>query len=134
MGRLSKRIRQTVIDQGSLAVFWISQAGFVYKTASGNVIYVDPYLTDCVARILPEDGYGFKRIMASPIEAEEVEADFVVSTHNHPDRLDIDALPILMRNPRTHFVGAPDCLSNYQELGPPQDRYTIIKKGQTVDW
>jgi len=134
MARLAQRIKETEVEPGTLAIFWISQAGFAYKTPSGTVILVDPYLTDYVARLLPEYGYGFKRIMGTPIEAEEVEADFVVSTHSHPDHLDMDAMPVLLRNSRTHFVGAPDCRAKYEEAGVPGDRYTIIEEGQTVDF
>jgi L-ascorbate 6-phosphate lactonase len=85
-----------------------------------------------VARTLPEYGYGFKRIMGTPIEPEEVEADFVVSTHSHPDHLDMDALAVLREKAGIHFIGAPDCRSSYEQLGLPEDRYTIIDKGQSV--
>jgi len=134
MGKLARRIQETTVEPGSLAIFWISQAGFVFKTPTGTVIYVDPYLSNCVARLLPTYGYGFKRIMGTPIEAEEVEADFVISSHSHPDHLDYDAIPILAKNPRIHFVGAPDCHAEYQKLGIPEDRYTICEEGQTLDF
>ena len=116
MIRLARKIRETVVEEGSLAIFWISQAGFVYKTPSGQVIYVDPYLTDYAHRLFPNEGYGFKRIVGTPIEAEEVEADFVVSTHAHADHLDADAIAILSKNPRAHFLGAPDCRAEYEKL------------------
>ncbi len=134
MGKLARRIQETTVELGSLAIFWISQAGFVFKTPTGTVIYVDPFLSNCVARLLPTYGYGFKRIMGTPIEAEEVEADFVISSHSHPDHFDYDAIPILAKNPRIHFVGAPDCRVEYQKLGIPEDRYTICKEGQTLDF
>ena len=134
MGQLARRIQETTVEPGSLAIFWISQAGFVFKTPTGTVIYVDPYLSNCVARLLPTYGYGFKRIMGTPIESEEVEADFVISSHSHPDHFDYDAIPILAKNPRIHFVGAPDCQAEYQKLGIPEDRYTICEEGQTFDF
>lgn len=134
MKRLCEHIKDTEVDRDDLAIFWISQAGFVYKTPTGRVIFVDPYLTDYVARSLPEYGDGFKRMTITPIEPEEVDADLVISTHNHPDHLDMDALPALVQNSRTHFLGAPDCLSNYQDAGVPDDRYSIIGKGETIDF
>ena len=133
MSGLARRIRETKVESGSLAIFWISQAGFVYKTPSEKVIYVDPYLTDYVHRLLPDHGYGFKRIMGTPIEADEVEADYVVSTHSHPDHFDADAISILVRNPHIHFLGAPDCRAEYEKLGVAQNRYTIFEEGQTLD-
>ena len=134
MESLAERIKQTVVDDDCLGVFWLAQAGFVYKTPGGEVVYIDPYLTDYVERILPEYGYGFKRIMSSPIEPEEVEADLLVSTHSHPDHLDMDALPVLARNPRLRFLGAPDCRSSYQDTGITEDRYAVVGSGEMVDY
>jgi L-ascorbate 6-phosphate lactonase len=131
MENLAKKIRKTVVNPGSLAIFWLAQAGFVFKLSTGKVIYTDPYLTDYVQRVLPEYGLGFKRVMPKLIEPDEVDADYVVSTHSHQDHLDADALPILLKNPRTHFMGSPDCRPFYQEAGVPEDRFTIFHKGET---
>ena len=127
MSELAIRIRETKVQLGSLAIFWISQAGFVYRTPAGKIIFIDPYLTDCVERL-----HGFKRIMGTRITAEEVVADYVVSTHAHEDHLDVDAVPILLKNPRTCFVGAPDCEDRYQDLGVPKERYLILQEGQKL--
>jgi len=127
MSDLATKIRDTIVPPGSLAIFWISQAGFVYKTPAGTGVFVDPYLTDCVERL-----YGFKRIMGTPIRAEEVDADYVVSTHAHEDHLDVDAVPILLQNPRITFVGAPDCLEGYRALGVPDDRFHILREGEEL--
>ncbi len=132
MERLATRIRDTVVEPGNLAIFWIGQAGFVYKTSSGTVVFVDPYVSDYVARVLSHIGWGFKRITPCPITPEEVDADLVVSTHGHQDHLDQDAIPVFLRTPRTRFVGAPDCAEAYQSLGVPADRYSIIHTGQTL--
>lgn len=134
VSKLASRIRETEVENGSLALFWLAQAGFVYKLPTGEIIYVDPYLTDYVHRILPDYGYGFKRIMATPIEVEEVEADYTVSTHSHPDHFDADAIAVLARNSRVHFIGAPDCEAEYLRLGLAADRYTILQEGQTLDF
>jgi L-ascorbate 6-phosphate lactonase len=127
MSDLARRIKTTKVPTGSLAIFWLSQAGFVFKTSSGKVIYTDPYLSDYVFRM-----FGFKRLMGTPIEAEEVEADLVVSTHAHGDHLDLDAIPILAQDPRLRFVGAPDCIPEYIKLGLPADRYLKLELGETL--
>ena len=127
MSELAAKIRETSVPEGSLAIFWISQAGFVYKTPGGAVIYVDPYLSNCVERL-----YRYKRIMGTPIEAEDVEADYVVSTHAHEDHLDIDAIPVLLRKPRTVFVGAPDCEEGYHAMGVPDSRFHILHVGEEL--
>lgn len=133
MESLSKRIQETRVEPGSVAIFWLAQAGFVFKTPAGKIIYTDPYLTDYVQRSLPEYGLGFKRIMPKLIEAGEVDCDYVVSTHSHQDHLDVDALPVLKKNSRIHFYGSPDCRKYYEESGIPQDRFTILKKDQSIN-
>ncbi len=132
MESLAKKIRETQAAPGSVAVFWLAQAGFVFKTPAGKIVYTDPYLTDYVQRVLPEYGLGFKRVMPKLIEPEEVEADYVVSTHSHQDHLDADALPGLLKNPRIHFLGSPDCRPYYEQAGVPQSRFTILHKGETL--
>jgi len=132
MENIAKKIEKTQVEPESLAVFWLAQAGFVFKLPSGKIIYVDPYLTDYVQRVLPEYGLGFKRVMPTLIEADEVDADYVVNTHSHPDHLDVDALPGLLKCPRLHFVGAPDCERPYGEAGVPEKRFTILHKGETL--
>jgi len=133
MNHLAQTIRETQVAPGSLAIFWLAQAGFVFKTSAGQVIYVDPYLTDYVQRVLPEYGLGFKRIMASLIGPEEVDADYVISTHSHADHFDGDAIPLIAKNSHIHFIGAPDCRELYQNCGVSEDQFTILHLGETLD-
>ncbi len=124
MKNLARAIRESQAPAGGLAIFWLGQAGFVFKTASGMVIYIDPYLSDVVER-----QHGFKRIMTSPIAPEDVEADLVISTHEHEDHLDTDAIPVIARNPRTHFAGPARCVEFYRRVGLAPDRYIEMKEG-----
>ena len=36
--------------EGSLALYWLCQAGFAFKTSAGQIVYIDPYLSDVVER------------------------------------------------------------------------------------
>ena len=119
---------------GQLGIFWLGQAGFVFKTPGGKVIVIDPYLSDCVQRVLHDVRYGFKRIMPTVVQPAELNADQVVCTHAHLDHFDIDAVPILARNPATHFTTAPDCLPEFEKLAIPAEKYTILELGQTIDY
>jgi L-ascorbate 6-phosphate lactonase len=132
MESLRQKIEDTQVAAGTIAIIWLAQAGFVFKTSAGSIVYADPYLTDYAQRDLAEYGLGFKRLVPKLIEPEEVDADYVVSTHSHQDHLDMDALPDLLQNPRIHFVGAPDCREGYQKSGVPEERFTIIHEGETL--
>lgn len=124
MKNLAKLIIDTKISKESIGIFWLGQAGFVFKTQDQEVIYIDPYLTNYVQKILPEYGVGFKRIMPTLIEPEEVKADYVITTHSHGDHFDADTLSILSKDLNVHFIGASDCKVMYEELGI--SKYTIL--------
>lgn len=125
--RLAQSIREAVPRPGSVALFYLAQAGFCIKTGAGAVVYVDPYLTDSCERL-----FGFKRLIAAPITPAEAEADVVASTHAHADHLDPDALPVIARNPRTRFLGSPDCEEVYRRCGLARERYTILRQEETA--
>jgi L-ascorbate 6-phosphate lactonase len=131
--RLAERIKQTQVSSGELAIFWISQAGFVYKTANDKVIYVDPYLTDSVGRLYGHLRYGFKRLTPTLIEPEEVEANLIVTTHGHGDHFDVDLMPVLAGKSQNRFAGAPDCEQLFQAAGITADRYAVLREGQRLD-
>jgi L-ascorbate 6-phosphate lactonase len=130
---LARQIRELVIPTGSLGIFWLGQAGFVFKTSDGKIIVTDPYLTASVQEALPEYGFGFKRLTPSLLEPEEVEADTVISTHSHADHFDVQAVPVIARSPRPHFIGAPDCRDLYLQAGVPSERFTILHTGERLD-
>jgi len=101
------------VPGGSLALWWLGQAGFAFKTAAGRTVYLDPYLSDAVERL-----HGFKRLSLPPLAAEEVRADLVVLTHEHADHLDPDALPVIARNnPSCRFAAPEGCATGLSEAG-----------------
>ena len=98
MSHLATTIATREVPEGSLALYWLCQAGFAFKTSAGQIVYIDPYLSDVVERLV-----GFKRMMTSPIQAEEVAADLIICTHEHLDHMDVDALPVTCREPANPF-------------------------------
>jgi len=127
MDMLSQRINEDRIEPGSLGIYWLAQAGFVFKSANAKIVYVDPYISDLVERVA-----GFKRMMTCPIQAEKVVADLLITTHEHPDHLDTDALPIIARNPRTHFAGPVECYKEFLKLGISEDRCHLLEEGKEI--
>src|SRR5437868_5485331 len=126
MTDLARNIAATAVEPGSVALFWLCQAGFAFKSSSGRVVYIDPYFSDVVER-----KFGFKRMMECPIAVEEVAADLVVCTHEHLDHMDIDALPALAATPRTHFAGPIECWKTFESLGIPAERRHLLNAGES---
>ncbi len=128
MASLAQRIAADQIEKYCLGIYWLSQAGFAFKPSNGKIVYIDPYLTDIVERLA-----GFKRMMPSLISPEEVVANIVISTHEHPDHLDTDALEIVVKNPRTHFAGPSECVKEFKRLGVRPDRCHLLEEGKETD-
>lgn len=124
MLNVARHIAETTVQPGALGIFWIGQAGYVFKDSRGKVVYVDPYLSDSVERLV-----GFKRIMASPISPDEVECDLYVTTHHHEDHLDIDTVSVLAGRPNIVFAGPPTCLETFRKLGVPPSQIRLLQEG-----
>ncbi len=124
---LATRIKECKPEAHQLAIFWLSQAGFVFKNGAGQVIYIDPYFSDVVERVV-----GFKRMMPCPIGVTEVSADLLVCTHEHLDHMDTDALPVLAADPGIHFAGPIECMKEFRKLGIAADRCHLIEEGKSV--
>ncbi|MEN6535743.1 MAG: MBL fold metallo-hydrolase [Bryobacteraceae bacterium] len=128
MHSLTSVIENTRPQPGELAIFWLAQAGFAFKTASGVVVCIDPYLSDVV-----EKAFGFKRMMACPIAAEDVPADLVICTHEHLDHMDSEALPILAKCPRTRFAGPAECVKGFEKAGISPERRVLLTPDSEIN-
>lgn len=121
-------IEKLAVPSGQVAVFWLGQAGFVFKTSAGLILYVDPYLTDCVEKTV-----GFRRLMPSCLRPEEVRADLVLFTHEHPDHLDSEAVPVIARHCQARFAGPDPCLRECRKLGIPEARLVQLNEGDAAN-
>jgi len=127
MSQLSAKIAARNVPEGALAIYWLCQAGFVFKTSKGGIVYIDPYLSDAVERVV-----GFKRMMTSLIAPDEVVADLVICTHEHLDHMDTDTLPVIAQNPRTHFAGPIECVKFFEEQRIPAERCHLLQEGRSI--
>jgi L-ascorbate 6-phosphate lactonase len=108
---------------------WLGQAGFSFTTREGKRIYLDPYLSDACERL-----FGFKRLSLPAIVAEDVQADWVILTHEHADHLDPDALPVIARNnPGCRFAGPAGCIDGLEAAGIAPERRVLLEPNQRHD-
>lgn len=127
MENIALKIASTAVKNGEVAVFFLGQAGFVLKTASGKLIATDLYLSDCCERY-----FGFKRLMPHIISADEIIFDYVVASHAHYDHFDPDSIPVLLGNGKTKFIGAIDTKEECERLGI-KDNLTFVAVGDKVE-
>ena len=55
----AETVKNLEVEQGTAALIWLGQAGFMIKTAGGKIVAIDPYLTDYVYEAFKdEEGLG----------------------------------------------------------------------------
>jgi L-ascorbate 6-phosphate lactonase len=123
---LAQQLHTRTVPAGQLALYWLCQAGFLFKTSTGQIVCIDPYFSDVVERLI-----GFKRMMLCPIAPEDVKADLVVCTHEHLDHMDTDALPLLADHSATHFAGPIECMKQFETMGIPTSRCHLLEEGKS---
>ena len=127
MRTMEADLQAAVVPPGGVRLWWLCGAGFAFKTGSGCIVYVDPYLSDAVERL-----HGFKRLSLAPIAAEQVRADWVILSHEHTDHLDPDALPVIARhNPACRFAAPAGCRAGLAQAGVAPGRQVLLEAGQT---
>jgi len=110
-------------------MWWLGQAGFVFKTAAGKIIYLDPYLSDACERL-----HGFKRLSLAPLRAQDVQADLVLMTHEHTDHLDPDSLPVIARqNPLCQFAGPAGCSDGVRQAQIDHERFILLEPARSYE-
>ena len=83
MGGLVGAVHDLEVPSGRVGCVWLGQAGFLFKTASGRLVMIDPYLSDRCADLV-----GLHRTFPAPLQPGELTPDVLLVTHLHDDHLD----------------------------------------------
>ncbi|MCD6385324.1 MBL fold metallo-hydrolase [Candidatus Sumerlaeota bacterium] len=128
----TKEALDSVSYTGEVALVWLGQAGFAIKYKD-YLIFIDPYLSDYLAKKYAETKTPHIRLMPSPLRAEEVEGlSLVLCTHTHSDHMDPETLPVLAeRNPECKFIVPRASLSKALEIGLPEEKIYGMDAGET---
>ncbi len=105
------------------------------KTPGNKIIAIDPYLTDYVYKLLNKEyGYGFKRMTASVFKPGEIDIDYLFSSHEHGDHLDVDAILELLSNRSAMLYANAESKKIAVGTGVPQEKITLIKKDMAISF
>jgi len=134
MTRLADAIASTEVPPDSLAVFWLGQAGFAFKTSGNQLIFVDAYLSDMCETTLG-GGVMAKRLMPPPMEAHEITRGLMAATHVHADHLDEESIALVARSaPAVSFAGPVSCIRRLRELGIAEERLHLLAVGTPCEF
>lgn len=124
---LWQEIDEAEVDRGTLALWWLYQAGIVLKSPGGTILAVDPYLSDSVTR-----SYNLPRGVPAPLHAADADVDALLATHSHEDHLDPDSIEGFLRHERTRFIGPPMAVEKVLASGVPGSRTTAVARGDEI--
>lgn len=127
MANFAQKVMNVQNHNGEITIFSVGQAGYIIKTASGKLIGLDMYLTDCVERLC-----GFRRISAKLMAPDELVFDYIIVSHNHPDHYDFDALPIIMGDHNTKLATSV-CGAKEAEGQGIKNNVTVMERGNEYD-
>jgi len=124
MSSLMRKIRAFDVPAGSIALWWLGQMGYIFKSPEGTLAGVDLYLTDSCAGLTP--GLNLSRRVPVLIEPEELELDVFACTHNHQDHTDPWTIRRLRAKDAMQFVGPPPSCEVFRVEGVPEDRIVFV--------
>lgn len=127
MTTFSDNIKYSVLGKSYL--FFASQAGFIVKSKSGQLLGIDLCLSDCVERL--EGHTGFKRLLPQPFFPNELGFDCLIATHPHYDHFDVDSMPWFLSNKNTRLFASTDCEKEVNRLGISKNDITYVKPNDT---
>ena len=118
--------------KGETCLYSLGQAGFIVKNKSGNMLAIDPYLSDCVEEL--EGHIGFKRLLPKIVQPAELELDVIIATHAHLDHYDKDSIPDLIKPSETRLFASDGCKEYAIEQGLDQTRVQYVAPGDKVNF
>jgi L-ascorbate 6-phosphate lactonase len=128
MPELMSLVRSTDVPTGAVGIWWIGQAGYIFKTSSGKVIFIDAYLSGAL------DGppEAWPRRYPPPIQPEEVECDLFIATHNHSDHNDLEAIRRMDWDRIGAFLGPRNVIRALRGIGVPEGKLVLCDAGDTA--
>ncbi|MBI3678940.1 MAG: MBL fold metallo-hydrolase [Acidobacteria bacterium] len=105
---LMREIREFPVPRNAIALWWLGQSGYIFKSQEGTLTSVDMYLTDSCNGLQP--GIDLSRKVPVLIPPEELDVDIYTCTHNHQDHTDPFTIRGLRNKDTAQFVGPhPSC-------------------------
>ena len=112
---------------GAVALRWLGQGGFIFRSPGDVTWAVDPYLTDYSA------GRGrIERLNPPPVAPSELRVAAVLSSHSHYDHHDPETLTAVAAQTSADFYAAAEGARILGELGVDAGRVQTVAVGDEL--
>jgi L-ascorbate 6-phosphate lactonase len=128
-----RKVRAHSTPPGHLTLWWLGQAGFLIQTPGGQVVALDPYLTNSCKAIGEQNGFNFDRQVPPPMQpAELAQADACLFTHSHQDHCDPETLAAArLAGGHGPYIAPPETIDKLRALGVPADETLMVWPNRT---
>jgi L-ascorbate metabolism protein UlaG (beta-lactamase superfamily) len=130
---LADEIRATTLDGPGVAVWWLGQSGYVFKSRETTLV-VDPYLSEHLTAKYADTEKPHIRMTACPVRGSELTGiGLVISSHKHSDHMDPGTIPDLLEaNPGTPYLFPRAHRDHVLSWGVPEDRLLLADVDRPV--
>ncbi len=130
---LIDEIEQTVPQAGTLAVWWLGQSGYIFKTRRG-VLAIDLYLSEHLTKKYETTSRPHVRMTAAPIRGADLHGiDLVLASHKHSDHFDPETLPELLSSSPAILVLPEAIREHARAVGLENRRMVGLDAGDSVE-
>ena len=124
MTGLMAEIGETQVERGSLALWFLGQNGWMIKSPSGQVVAVDPYLSNSCHP--SRRGLDVDRLVPILVRPEDLQADLLLCTHSHKDHADPETLCSCAASGRVKaFAGPGDTQAVFAQAGVAETQQSL---------
>lgn len=127
-----RSIRNFQVPEGSLAIWYLGQNGFILKDALSPLIGIDLYLTNSCAEDFKDLPFRLDRQLPIFIAPEDLDVDVVVTTHSHQDHADAATIRRMPKPEHVLFVGPFDSCRVYERCGVLKRSCRLLHPGETL--
>lgn len=119
---------------GSITLWWLGQAGFIFKSPAGKVIALDPYLTNSCKAIGESIGMRMDRQVPPPLEPAGLAGiDAYLFTHSHQDHLDPETLSGYRdAGGCGPYLAPAETVAKLEALGVPSAEITLVWPNKSI--
>ncbi len=109
-----------------LKLKWIGQGGYLI-TLGSKTLCIDPYFSNSVFEV-----EGLNRLIPAPISPKDLEADMIITTHDHMDHFDEETLKYTNHD-KILYAGPKSCMEHFKKIGIKEDKIIALDRNNKIN-
>ena len=119
----------------SITLWWLGQAGFIFRSPAGKLAVLDPYLSNSCKAIGDEHGFDMDRQVPPALAGADLAGvDAYLLTHTHQDHLDPETIAAYRKaGGRGPWFGPAETCEKLHSLGIPAGETTMVWPNKEIE-